>query len=496
MSSPTRVPEKSRVESFIPLIAGGVGGTTGAIFTCPLEVVKTRLQSSNSGFPTCDGPSCDYVPIKSKKARPKLEVGYTKTGQRDYSTLTRLGAVQDVSSKYQIAQIDNIERGKRWGLFQSTAPAPSHSVTNPGGLRFIASSSRNITVNNLNNNALHNTKTVTNPQSLNCFNKQPNIHDSYRHRYFKPWKVISRSSSSAIKQAPPQAPKSMNVFQCLKFIYLTEGVFGLWKGLGPNLMGVAPSRAIYFWAYSTSKKNINAVLPRKNRDTPFVHVVSAMSAGFSASTTTNPIWLIKTRLQLDRATSKNRLTVKNSIIAIYKEGGFLGFWKGVTASYWGISETVIHFVIYEALKKQLALYQDKRKGQEKTFIDFAGFMLCGACSKTCATCIAYPHEVARTRLREEGSRYKSFWQTLGIVYREEGRRGLYRGLATQLVRQIPNTAIMMSTYELTVYVLTKWLRGMQDNGSSEQLKTDLRDATSDANTTESQAVTFKESHSQ
>ena len=26
------------------------GGTTGAILTCPLEVVKTRLQSSNSGF--------------------------------------------------------------------------------------------------------------------------------------------------------------------------------------------------------------------------------------------------------------------------------------------------------------------------------------------------------------------------------------------------------------------------------------------------------------
>lgn len=29
-----------------------VGGTTGAIVTCPLEVVKTRLQSSNSGFGT------------------------------------------------------------------------------------------------------------------------------------------------------------------------------------------------------------------------------------------------------------------------------------------------------------------------------------------------------------------------------------------------------------------------------------------------------------
>jgi solute carrier family 25 protein 33/36 len=75
-------------------------------------------------------------------------------------------------------------------------------------------------------------------------------------------------------------------------------------------------------------------------------------------------------------------------------------------------------------------------------------------------------EVARTRLREEGSKYKSFWQSLGIVYREEGRRGLYRGLATQLVRQIPNTAIMMSTYELTVYVLTKWLGQRQDRDKS------------------------------
>ena len=72
-------------------------------------------------------------------------------------------------------------------------------------------------------------------------------------------------------------------------------------------------------------------------------------------------------------------------------------------------------------------------------------------------------EVARTRLREEGSKYRSFWQTLHAVYQSEGRRGLYRGLATQLIRQIPNTAIMMSTYELTVYVLTKWLKDPQQS---------------------------------
>ena len=71
--------------------------------------------------------------------------------------------------------------------------------------------------------------------------------------------------------------------------------------------------------------------------------------------------------------------------------GIRGFWKGLTASWWGISETIIHFVIYEFLKKSLADYQQKKKGSDKTMMDFAGFMVCGATSKTCATCVAYPH---------------------------------------------------------------------------------------------------------
>ena len=46
-------------------------------------------------------------------------------------------------------------------------------------------------------------------------------------------------------------------------------------------MGVAPSRAIYFWTYSTCKRNIDASLPKNNRDTPFVHVVAAAAAGLT-----------------------------------------------------------------------------------------------------------------------------------------------------------------------------------------------------------------------
>ncbi len=72
----------------------------------------------------------------------------------------------------------------------------------------------------------------------------------------------------------------------------------------------------------------------------------------------------------------------------------------MTASYWGISETMIHFVIYESLKKKLLERQAAKKRElqqqgngceDKSLLDFVGFMLCGACSKTCATIVAYPH---------------------------------------------------------------------------------------------------------
>ena len=73
-------------------------------------------------------------------------------------------------------------------------------------------------------------------------------------------------------------------------------------------------------------------------------------------------------------------------------------------------------------------------------------------------------EVVRTRLREDGTKYTKFWQTTKTIYSEEGVRGLYRGLLTQLVRQVPNTAIMMVTYEAMVYFLTKNCQNLANSG--------------------------------
>ncbi|XP_042627761.1 solute carrier family 25 member 36-A-like isoform X2 [Cyprinus carpio] len=235
-----------------------------------------------------------------------------------------------------------------------------------------------------------------------------------------------------------------------------EGPRSLFRGLGPNLIGVAPSRAIYFAAYSSSKERLNCVLEPNSTQ---VHMMSAGIAGFTAITATNPIWLIKTRLQLDaRKRGERRMNAFECVRRVYQTDGLRGFYRGMSASYAGISETVIHFVIYESIKRRLldakaASHMDGAEDTAKDASDFMGMMLAAATSKTCATCIAYPHEVIRTRLREEGTKYRSFFQSLSLVIREESYRALYRGLTTHVVRQIPNTAVMMCTYEFVVYLL-------------------------------------------
>lgn len=78
---------------------------------------------------------------------------------------------------------------------------------------------------------------------------------------------------------------------------------------------------------------------------------------------------------------------------VYQTEGIRGFYRGLTASYAGISETMICFLIYEALKKKLAEGQltSPSTEMEKGPSDFLGLMLAAAFSKGCASCIAYPH---------------------------------------------------------------------------------------------------------
>jgi len=269
-----------------------------------------------------------------------------------------------------------------------------------------------------------------------------------------PLEVIKTRLQSSVSTLPqPISGRSLGTLACGRHILRTEGFRALYKGLAANVVGVAGSRAVYFLFYAEVTKDLVSSA-HISKDSSLVHTSAAAAAGLATQTLTAPVWFIKTRLQLS---SQQGYTTMQCFQNAFKAEGFRGFFRGLSASYFGVAETVIKFALYEKLKRFLREHHDwfdhgPHDPHEPNYtIDF-GFA--GALSKIVATVCAYPHEVARTRLRQEehdGPRkYRHFFQTLRVVYREEGlRAGLYGGLGTQLVRQVPNSAIMFMVYETT-----------------------------------------------
>lgn len=84
-----------------------------------------------------------------------------------------------------------------------------------------------------------------------------------------------------------------------------------------------------------------------------VHAQAAMAAGMATATATNPIWLVKTRLQLDALNTQAAGTPRryanslDCVRQVLQKEGIGGLYRGLSASYLGTIETMLHLVLYE-----------------------------------------------------------------------------------------------------------------------------------------------------
>lgn len=241
-----------------------------------------------------------------------------------------------------------------------------------------------------------------------------------------------------------------------------------------TLIGIIPARSAYFFAYQQSKRtlakwataaNEKVVVPPKvtsllAEGSVMNSILSGLFAGFSSNTITSPIWMVKTRMQILADSSAGQRVYKSYkevITTIANEEGIGGFYKGIFASYWGCAEGCIQFVLYEQFKTYLHKRQEQEsRGTTNLFskqdLPPHVYFIAAAIAKGIASVATYPHEVARTRLREQARDglflYSGMWQTLSIIAKQEGWRGLYAGMGIHLLKVVPNSAIMFLTYEI------------------------------------------------
>lgn len=158
--------------------------------------------------------------------------------------------------------------------------------------------------------------------------------------------VLSRSYNSGMVIS---APRAVSATQIAKELLQTQGIRGLYKGLGATLMRDVPFSIVYFPLFA----NLNRLgKPSPEASSPFYWAfLSGCAAGSTAAVAVNPCDVVKTRLQsLNKgATEETYSGVMDCVSKIMQKEGPSAFLKGascralVIAPLFGIAQ-VMYFV--------------------------------------------------------------------------------------------------------------------------------------------------------
>ena len=115
-------------------------------------------------------------------------------------------------------------------------------------------------------------------------------------------------------------------------IVTTEGYNTLFSGVVPGLFGSMAIWGVYFVAYNHLRailqarfQNENA--PRKEQLSPLSNVSCAVAAGCISTVATQPIWLIKTRLQLQMHPNPRYHGTMHCFVEIVRREGSMALFR-------------------------------------------------------------------------------------------------------------------------------------------------------------------------
>ncbi|MBA0628248.1 hypothetical protein Godav_023011, partial [Gossypium davidsonii] len=290
------------------------------------------------------------------------------------------------------------------------------------------------------------------------------------------------------------------------------GLKGLYAGFLPAVLGSTVSWGLYFFlAKQRYSKN------REEKLSSGHHLASAAEAGALVSLCTNPIWLIKTRLQLQNPLHQSRRYsgIYDALRTILREEGWTALYKGLGPGLLMVSHGAIQFTAYEELRRIMVDYKEKKQKSEgaSNLLNSFDYALLGGSSKIAAILITYPFQVfigisgvrplylftfselaghgalqgilvwesskdsqislcrthtsirycqaprnkgidSEQRPSKEGiPRYMNSWHVVKETARFEGIRGFYKGITPNLLKNVPASSITFIVYENVLKLL-------------------------------------------
>ncbi|XP_076025955.1 electrogenic aspartate/glutamate antiporter SLC25A12, mitochondrial-like [Genypterus blacodes] len=232
-------------------------------------------------------------------------------------------------------------------------------------------------------------------------------------------------------------------FDCAKKVLRYEGFFGFYRGLVPQLIGVAPEKAIKL----TMNDFVRDKFTTEDGTLPLpAEIVAGACAGASQVIFTNPLEIVKIRLQVaGEITTGPRVSALN----VVRDLGFFGLYKGAKACFLrDIPFSAIYFPVYAHTKLMLT-DEDGRLGALQ-------LLSAGAIAGVPAASLVTPADVIKTRLqvaaRAGQTSYNGVIDCFRKILKEEGFRAFWKGAGARVFRSSPQFAVTLLTYEL----LQRW----------------------------------------
>jgi CRP-like cAMP-binding protein len=230
----------------------------------------------------------------------------------------------------------------------------------------------------------------------------------------------------------------------------------LFRGNGANVIRIVPSAAIQLMVVDRLHKYANSpaglsrdTLGVTNHSKAVNAVVIGGLAGMVAAAATYPLDYMRGRLALQkRGFERYRGTWHGLRLSVQEEGA-LSMYRGLTPSLLGVFPYVgLSFAMYETVQPLLP-----KKNDGSSQPTWSSQIVAGVLASATGQVASYPLDTVRRRMQVAGFAQgcdigrEGMVRSLRQIVRQEGIRGLFRGLTPNLVKATPAGAVSFFVYE-------------------------------------------------
>jgi len=246
------------------------------------------------------------------------------------------------------------------------------------------------------------------------------------------------------------------------------------QGIESSLIAMACSMYAFFWSHNTVKTFLLNATGQKELNAA-LDLLAGYLSGVGTAVLTEPIWMINTRLMLqkrkagtEKGAGKGADDHYEGVVdcaqKVYKKSGIYGFFKGLPGALGTVLNSAIQLMIYEQLRK-MVLKTAESVGPGMAF-------LLGAVSKMIATFVTYPLQTVGTRMQNQKAatkkkdddapaqaEYKGTLDCAQQMLLNEGPGSFFGGLKPRLLQMVLQNAFKFMFYERIVGVILALLLG-------------------------------------